>query len=216
MWGATPGPSIVAFTNTATSSSLSQDLGGGGSNYGGTNGPTVGSGSAVFYYELLVNTNGTATTTPTTLSGLAGWTATGLFMTNGVNANGRMVPTYFTNGAAVPYSGSGNENFLLAGWSANLGTTNWSTVYGNLNNWAVDAGAISGDAFFGLSTVATLAPSTFSVAGTVLWGSNAGQIYNTTSAPMELYDLTLAPEPGTLALAGLGGVALWLGRRRKG
>lgn len=134
-------------------------------------------------------------------------------MTNLVNGTGRIAPLNPQSGA-VPYSGSGNENFMLAGWSANLGTTNWATVYNTLNNWTTAGDPITGQAFFGLSTVGTLAPSTSSGSAPSLFGSTAGLIYNPSTAPMELYVLT-TPEPGTMAIAALGSAGLFLLRRRK-
>jgi hypothetical protein len=213
LWSATPGISLIGVTNSIQDSSLSAALGNGQNTGGGATGQTVGGGSSLFYFVLLVNTNGTATTTPTTLAGLSGWTDTGLSMTNGVNPNGRIVPLNSQFAGSVPYSGSGNENFMLAGWSANLGTTNWASVYNALNNWS---GTFSfQDTFFGLSTVGTLAPSLSSLSPTSLFGSSANQIDNPSTAPMELFVLNPVPEPSTIVLAAFSGASLLLFRRRK-
>jgi hypothetical protein len=211
-WTATPGSSVIGVTNTTTYSGLSTNLGGGqatGLSQGNATGSTaVGS---FFYYALLVNTTGTATTTPTTLAGLSGWTATGLYQTNNQSGNGRLVPIANPPGA-VPSTGSA-ENFLLVGWSSNIvNGTNVSTVISDLNSWSTVGGTITGNAFFGISAVATVTPSTSSSGPTQLFAS--GLIFNPSTAPMELY-LLAVPEPGTMALAALGGASLLLFRRRK-
>ena len=213
-WSATPGPSVIGYTNSILTSTFTTGGGGAsGLSQGAATGNTVAGGSSLFYYALMVNTTGTATTTPTTLAGLSGWTYTGLAMTNGTTANGRLSPTVAATGA-VPSTGA-NENFMLVGWSANLvGSTNVSTVLFDLNNWGTVQSGITGTAFFGVSAVATLTPSTSSSSPTAVFGT--GLINNPSAAPMVLYSLLApTPEPGTMALAALGGASLLLFRRRK-
>jgi len=216
-WSASPAGNLIGQTNSTAYSPLSSTLNGNGATpVGGATGNTVAGGSSLFYYALLVNTTGTATTTPTTLAGLSGWTYSGLAQTNGSAANGRINPDPVQpSGGVVPSTG-GNENFLLVGWSANLvNSTNVATVLFDLNNWSTVGTGITGTAFFGISTVATLAPSTSSSSPTAIFGT--GLIYNPSTAPMELYalDVVSAPEPGTMALAAIGGASLLLFRRRK-
>ena len=217
-WSASPAGSLIGQTNATTYSSLSASLGNGQA-AGGVTGNTAGGGSVgnTFYYALMINTTGSQTTAPTTLAGLSSWTYTGLAMTNGASNNGRLNPISPATGS-VPYSGSGNENFMLVGWSANIvNSTNVGAVFTDLNTWSTVGGTITGNAFFGVSAVGTLAPSTSNLSPTGLFGANPGQINNPSSAAMQLYLLSVAPtpEPGTMALAALGGASLLLFRRRK-
>jgi uncharacterized membrane protein YdcZ (DUF606 family) len=211
-WQNSPAGNIIGVTNSTTYSPLF----GGGATGNGASGVTVAGGSSLFYYALLVNTSSSAVATPTTASSLqANWAFTGLLMTNGSTANGRL-SEYNPASAALgdPSYVSGTANFLIVGWSSNIAGTNYATVISDLNNWNTVGGTITGNAYFGISTEATLTLSTSSSVGTTLWGVGAGQINNPSSAPLELYLLPV-PEPGTMALAALGGASLLLFRRRK-
>ena len=104
---------------------------------------------------------------------------------------------------------------FLVGWSANLGTTYTAAV--------ADAGSssyllgLSAPAFFGTSSVGDLQGSS-ALVGVEEFGASAGQINDTSGGgdPMLLEPLLAAtPEPGTLALAALGGASLLLFRRKK-
>jgi hypothetical protein len=103
------------------------------------------------------------------------------------------------------------------GLSANLGTT-WSAVLGNLNSWSTDASTIVGPAYFGVSAVGSSVAvlSSTTSPGNYVIGNGAGEIYNPSSAPMQLDQVGLpVPEPGTLALAALGGASMLMLRRKK-
>lgn len=105
------------------------------------------------------------------------------------------------------------NNIVLVGWSANLGTT-WAEVSAELIATYFGA-SFPANAFFGESMIGYLTPNEASP-GAAIFGSaadaNGLPIYNPATDPMVLYP---SPEPSTLALAGLGGLSLWLFRRRK-
>jgi hypothetical protein len=213
-WNSTPSLNIIGETNGSTASFIT----GGTASQGGT-GVTVAGGSSLFYYALLINTSGSAIATPTSYSSLsANWTFTGLLQTNGSTANGRL--SEYNPGSAVNVDNSytsGTVNFLIVGWSSNITGTNYTTLLSDLNNWSTYGSTVTGTAFFGISSEGTLALSTSSAAGTTLWGVGAGQINNPSTAPLYLDTLVVAsaPEPGTMALAAIGGASLLLFRRRK-
>lgn len=101
------------------------------------------------------------------------------------------------------------DYYTIIGYSASLG--NWSTVSGLLS-----AGTVPASVLFGQTSVA------FNYAGVLggspgpvtLWAaSSATQLAG--SGGLTGLTLMTVPEPGTLALAGLGGLAMLLIRRRK-
>jgi hypothetical protein len=219
-WNVIPGSAVIGETNAVNYSSLSGSLGG-GANASGQAGVTVGSASSMFYYELLYSS--VDTTAPTTLTDLAAnWTASGLFMNNATTPNGRLaIPASSLNSAAM-VDPSYNQlttpplSLMLVGWSANLGTTFAGTggVLSELQSWA---GQVTG-AFFGESVVGSQPISTTATAGTTLFnsaGPASGFIYNPSSAPLVMNELATVPEPGTLALAALGGLSMLMFRRKK-
>jgi len=193
---------------------------GGGTTGGGSIGatPTTANG---FYYELLYNTAGSQQSAPTTLSGLESWADAGLSAVNNTGTAGRLSTLNASTAAVVPWNSSTSDSIMLVGWSANLGTT-WGTsttvgtVLYELVNWASVGGGITGPAFFGQSNTGYIEPNTAPNTGATLWGSSAnanGIPIN--SANTQLYELQATPEPGTLALAALGGASLLLFRRKK-
>jgi len=206
------GPStfFVAQTNGTVYSSFETSSG----TPQGTQGNTVGNTTAFYYYALLENVSGTAS--PTTVSQLAAWTYTGLNATNGPGANGRIVTennptgTAYTQAPATGTTSGTAANFIIVGWSANLGT-NFATVLNVLQNWGADQIA---NAYFGVSAEGLITPNSANP-GTTVFGSGAGQINNPSASPVQLDLLGTVPEPGTMALAALGGASLLLFRRRK-
>lgn len=105
-------------------------------------------------------------------------------------------------------------SFIIVGWSANLGTT-WATVSSELiANWSNISGySAANNYFFGVSTIGT---------GTLTGSpSPAYNLWSGAGAPGNAFTMSLVgpvapvPEPGTLALAALGGASLLLFRRRK-
>ncbi len=213
-WSATPATAIIGETNTAVISPFTTS-----GTQAGTNGLTVGSGSSLFTYALFINTSSSAVALPTTISSLTpSWTFTGLEMNNGTTANGRLATIPGNGGSAVNVDSSytsGTVNFLIVGFSSNIGGTggtNIATALYDVNNWSTVGQSITGNAFFGISTEGTLSISTSSAAGTTIWGGSG--ISNPLATPLYL-DVLPTPEPGTMALAAIGGASLLLFRRRK-
>ena len=143
-------------------------------------------------------------------------------MTNTTANNGRMSPKGASGtGTATTgnWAGGATQNALIVGWSANLGTT-WAQALANLNNWATVQGGIVGTAWFGISSSLAIGVTPGTVdPGTVIIGPGSSTAIDgstATGSPVNLQPLALTvPEPGTLALAALGGASLLLFRRKK-
>jgi PEP-CTERM motif len=120
-------------------------------------------------------------------------------------------PPSGTAGGAFAVGGSASAgatyNVFIIGWNNAGGlyltpqaaalagaAVGWSTVF----NYAAAAGPIPGPAG---------TPGTFSAANTAQFGNTTGLQFGVIAAPV--------PEPGTMALAALGGASLLLFRRRK-
>jgi hypothetical protein len=181
---------------------------------GNANNASLGYGGAGYYYELLASANGT--TAPTTVAGLSGWLDTGL---SGANATGtgKMLQNNPSTGAtANNWAAGAASGIVLVGWSANLGGS-WAVASSNLVNWATAGVNNTGAnvAYFGVSSVGNIVSGT-APPGPQLFGTGAGQIASGAANPMQLDALaTTVPEPGTLALAAIGGASLLLFRRKK-
>jgi hypothetical protein len=206
---------LVGNVNGTTLSPLVPFTGG---TLSGVSNVTPAFATSPYYYELLVGANG-LTSDPTTLSAFGStWLDTSLSAENSTAANGKLLqPGSSASVAGNTSANGGNYSFLLVGWSGNLGTS-WSTVLNELNNWQADASTITGPAYFGVSAVGSSAAvaSTVTGVGTPVIGTTAGLIYNPSSNPMQLDQVGLpVPEPGTLALAALGGASMLMLRRKK-
>jgi len=184
----------------------------------GTQGATLGStaanntalGYSGYYYELLVSSS--ASSAPTTLAGLAAWSDTSLGATNSAASNGRIIQVAgLQNSAANNWPSGSTEGIIMVGWSANLGTS-WSAALATLDNWSTSGGIAN--AYFGVSSFGDMTISSANPGITVL-GAGAGNIDNTGTSPMQLDLLQVVPEPGTLALAAIGGASLLMFRRKK-
>jgi hypothetical protein len=190
----------VAFANS-TSSRFSTN----GFNTAGGGGVGVAPAAppGAYYFELLV-----APTNQTTINGsLTGWTDTGV---TGTNTSVAGIMATASLGCLIPgYGATATANFAVLGWSGNIGP-NFSQALAAWNNGEpqYNYGVTSGIAFMGLSTVAknvALAPQGGPYNN--VWGaSSAGLIQGMVLSPS-------APEPGSLALIGLGALVLF--RRRK-
>ena len=203
----------IVFQNISATYAITTNTAAFGSGLSGVSGSV--SSSTPFYYALLYKTyTGSLTTNYAGTS--AGWTFAEYgtnVSTGGIKAPGGSTGAAIT-GLTAPsgstYDTAGEYYYLIAGWSASLGTT-WTAVQSQLNtlNW-------SANGFFGVSQLAygysgggpntLLAPSVFGVS-TGMPGGLAGGF--------NLYSVAAVPEPGTLALAALGGASLLLFRRRK-
>jgi len=174
-----------------------------------------------FYFELLYNTSftGSQVAAPDAATLLGGtWLDTGLTATNS-SIPGRLASVNPSLSATVPWSSGTTNNIMLVGWSANLGSS-WTTVSNDLATYLF-LSYTTGDIFFGESATGYISPSATGASfGTAVFGTAAtSQGLPINSLNTQLYILpattTLAPEPSTIALAGLGGFSLLLFRRRK-
>lgn len=206
------GQGYVNFANT-TGSRISTNSVADASGGTGPAGLTAASAGA-FYYALFVapstaETVGARTTGDPTL---AGWTFTGDYAASQA-ALGRFLGygTLDTSSVQVPnYAAGSTADFMVVGWSANLGS-NWNTVqlYIDSNYTGAAPGAIYnvGNSIAGQAILAPAGGPYNPVMGSATVGLVGG-------FAMGSY-LTNVPEPTTFALAGLGATALVIFRRRK-
>ena len=217
--------SIAAGNAIYTNSALSVFAGGSGN--GGTSGKTASAANG-FYYTLLCQAYSPSITTNNPAA--TGWLQSGILATNysgvagGIKGNGGNAGAATTGSVwgaptAGNYSDGTLNNFVLVGWSSNLGST-WATVSGELAaGWGNIAGYNSANTyFFGVSALGNgyagagpnslPAPDVFGVT-TGMPGGLAGGFSLYSVAPV------VVPEPATLAMAALGGASLLLFRRRK-
>jgi len=200
----------------------------GGTQTGGVGGVTAGSPSGqVYYYQLLIAPMGTfssgsfASTNPLA----SGWTAPAGYglATNFVGAgtlagpggnSGTGVSGWANGGPGATSDTQGTEmDYLLVGWSANLGNS-WASV-SNLLASGFTGNSIP-NAFFGVSQLGfgySGGSGTPATGPESLFGVTAGMPGGLTSG-FTMYAVP-TPEPGTIALAGLGGLSMLLFRRRK-
>jgi len=171
-------------------------------------GPTTGqiSGAGNYYFALFVAptsvTSAGASLDPTG----SGFTFFGAYGTN-TAAVGRFTGNPTTDDVAVPgYGPNASANFVVVGWSANIGVTwaSFSSWYRNgspntFTGWAGESAVAQNVQLGGGLT----APGN-------IFGSNPGQVLGFT-----LGQINPVPEPTTFALAGLGAAALVIFRRRK-
>lgn len=185
----------LTFNNSATTLiSINATQGGPAT---GTTSPVLGS----WYYAMF--------TAPTAVLSYTGdtdpnWilreTATNSAAASGGRLIGGQPPTALPGGSTV--------NFIIRGWSANLGTT-WSEV---LNSLQTPAGISGGSYYLGQSAIGLNAifndPAAAPVNGA--FGTSGGS-----TVPGFVLDFHQVPEPSSMALAGLGAASLLLFRRRK-
>jgi hypothetical protein len=200
------GISPAAMTAETNESMLSPLFGGGATGVG-VNGPVAPAGA--YYFELLYAPYTGVQATIPSLAVLLSWSDAGLGATNG-NTAGRLAPINGNAGAVVPWSPGTTDSIVLVGWSSNLGTT-WGAVSNVLAYWG---DLLISSAYLGVSTTGYITPLASSV-------SPGAQVFGSAPTPQGLPIFSLntplyfvpVPEPGTLALAGLGGLAFWLFRR---
>jgi hypothetical protein len=208
-----------ANATALTNSTAYSPLFGGGTTGGGASGKTAAGVGGTFVYELLYSSTFTgvqlagASAPSNNFAVLFGgtWQDTGLKATNATGV-GQIAGNPANVGAQVPWSPGTTDNIVLVGWSINLGST-WSAVS---NTLATQSYGI-GNFFFGVSATGFVTPQTTSTSpGSTVFGTAAtaaGLPINALN--MQLFLLPPVPEPSTMALAGIGGLAVLLFRRRK-
>ena len=203
-WSTIPFNAITVETNITQGSPL---FGGGG--ISSWSGPVAPAGA--YYFELLYSAyTGVQALVPSTWAQLTSWSDAGLEAQSALSA-GRLSPINGTPGATVPWSPGTTDSIVLVGWSANLGTT-WAAAESVLNNYSY---YFTPNAYFGVSQTGyiTTLPTTTSPGAVVFATGPTAQGLPIYSPNMQLYPII--PEPGTMALVGLGGLAFWLMHRRK-
>jgi len=170
-------------------------------------------GNGKYAFELLfVNGNTTIASTANQLNGNAGnvaiWTDTGVSGANGFGLNrGKLVSGTSVSVASWTAPGPTLDNgssFIIVGWStADYGST-WAGMIAQLQTGLAAGG------YFGTTAVSI---------GFAGGGASSLPAYNewasVASGNLILQQVVATPEPGTIALAGLGGLSLLALRRKK-
>jgi len=199
----------------------------GGTGVGGTAGKAalgLGNGAPGYDYALLAGTyNASLNGATPTISQLAGLSLALTGITNygvaggiagaGHNAGG---PTLLTSSWTAPQAafsdGTGTEDsYVLVGWSGNEGSS-WSQVLAELQsgNWLATGSfgaSVFGAGYTGGGPNSIPAPSIF--------GVSSGEPNGLPASPLTLDGVVPTPEPTSIALAGLGGLAMLAFRRKK-
>ena len=217
---------IGAANGNYTNMTISTFAGGpGATGTGGLGGGLTVTAANGFYYTLLIAAYGGAAPADTPTAGP--WS-------QAVNSSTSLPATatnYLVAGGMRAAGGSGGLNinswaaattnyFMLVGWSANLGST-WAEVSTELGaSWSAAsilaetgvAYSSGNNYFFGVSPVAyTFSGSPAPGTPTSIFGGNGLTAGITLDAVLP----QIVPEPSTIALAGLGGLAMLMFRRRK-
>jgi len=219
-WALNPGD-YSAQTNSTQYSPL---FGGGATGSGAQGRPLGGAagGTGGYYIELLTQAysgngstvaGGGTVASPTTLAQLATWSDTGLGGTNSPSNGSGVTIGGSSQAVANNWAASSTQSVMVVEWSANLGTTFAAALASMQNQSYVSSGA---NAFFGESVTGYLLSGNGNPGVTVFAGSqangNAGvPIF---SQNTQLFVLPV-PEPGTIAMAALGGLSLLAFRRKK-
>jgi hypothetical protein len=209
------GQGTIVFGNTTTTKISTNSVVGGAAT-GLTSATTTAGGSENFYFALFYSTSQTSVSGSTAAvlgtNGVYAFNASGWvngsqssLSTNGVAA-GRFQPSSPNSDGSASVSaltGGTSADFVVIGWSANIGST-----VAALQAWLANptsAGWVGESAVSGTLTPGTLG----STGASGLFGTATGLI------PGWTLGLVSVPEPGTLALAAIGGASLLLFRRKK-
>jgi len=218
-----PAQGTVVFNdlvaNVTTNSAISHFVG--GSETGGFGGK-IASTAGLFYFQLFIQPyTGTLSASATNILDY-GWEAATVYGTStyvtatnrviagavvGVGGNTGVAVNNWALPTASYYSTSGRNYFMIAGWSADFGTS-WAEVSGKVASGFYDAGR-----YFGVSGVGNAyAAGAFSLTPQSLFVTSAATPQGLGTS-MVLYQIV--PEPSTFVLVGLGGISLLLLLRRK-
>jgi hypothetical protein len=192
------GQGQITFNNTATTQISTNSA-----VSGPATGPTAGALGG-FVYALFA--------APSTVNSQTGvndvnWTFTGVYATNSAGV-GRLVGGQPT--LPSPYASGTTFNFLVRGWSSNVGGQDWNSVRVYMTGIQAGGNASGNGQYFGTSGIATVLVGGNPLPSATLFGTAPG----TTIQGFTL-GLLPVPEPSTFALAGLGAAAMLIFRRRK-
>jgi len=186
-----------------------------------TNGTSIGQGTGVvasyanggsgYSYALLTSSMLSSGVAQTSLAFYDSsiWSNTGLTLQDYTTAG------YIWAGsvsATVPsnWNYGVTESYVIIGWSSSLGTLSQVLTEYKNNTW-------TSTGYFGYSAIgygqAGGGPN--SLPAFSLWGTSANASGTPIGTGLTLYGVTSVPEPGTMALAALGGASLLLFRRKK-
>jgi len=163
-------------------------------------------------FDLLVY-NGVGAPTVNSATDLTGasWLDSGVYGSNGTSGPraGTVLGSTSTSTSAGNWNTPGTSAyFVVVGWSATEAGNAWATIKANIlgtTGWADTSAA----GVFGYSTlIGNIASATPPANGTSAWGTGG------VTTGFNLAGVAPAPEPGTMALAALGGASLLLFRRR--
>jgi hypothetical protein len=200
------GAGQLVTTNNATSA----QFGGSGAELGALQaaGTEVSAGNQYIFAVLDQSYSGTLSSDTNVWDGT--WAYSGITATNKTSGQpGTLVSQsnfQAPNNGSTWNAGTSTNQYILVGWSVNMGTT-WAGVSNILASGTETAGE-----YFGVSSVGFTALDTISPGYTLFGAANAAG--NPINSPFTLFQLAPVPEPGTLALAGLGGISMLLFRRR--
>lgn len=200
----------VSFGTTASASTKIQTnsvQGGGASGYTLPFDGTIG---ATYYYGLFYSPTATLVSgSSAAVTGIgnyafgdANWTFAG-YGTNTASAG-----KFSGSSAGITLPTGANEQFVIVGWSANIGST-----VSALSSWYMSGSPLTAG-WIGESAVSgTITPGNGALIPTpAVMGAASPYIQGFT---LGLVNASAVPEPGTLALAAMGGASLLLFRRRK-
>jgi len=174
------------------------------------------SGAGSYYFAVYNNTTYPTAAPATTAASILGgaWTFTGVYATN--TSAGRISDGPGTGATTAPGTWAiGTTAWtLILGWSANYGAPSAGTLTTILTD--AENGTWGQNGWFGTSVVGYAeAGGVDPVSGQTI---NPTALFGATSPGIQSFPLdfvSVVPEPGTFALAGLGAAAMLIFRRRK-